>query len=680
MNILLTPARIGSVEIANRIVMPPMTTRTADEDGYVTDDTVAYYLARARGGVGLITVEMASPEKVGRHRRREVGIYDDRFLPGLTRLVAEIHRAGAKASIQLGHGGGHTRIDICGETPIAPSAIPHPVYETTFETIVPEEMSKARIDATIAAHAAAAARARNAGFDCVEIHAAHGYLISQFHAPFENRRSDAYGGSLENRARFGLEVLRAVKAAVPGMPVVYRLSVEDFFAGGLTFGEGRRIALWAAQAGADALHVTAGHYRSLPSAQIVLPPMTMPDATFLDFAAEVKRAVRVPVIAVGRLGDPATATAAVADGKADFVALGRTLIADPQWVEKLRRGEPIRRCLACNTCINEMRGGARIGCVVNGAAGRETIFAEPHPPRGERIAVIGAGPAGLTYASLVAEGNTVTVFEKEPRAGGAFRYAGKAPLFQEVAASEQSFERYIADLVAACIRKGVDIPLRDRRHHPPGRARAVRPAGDRDRRRLPLRPRSDRDRDARSGRRALARRVPPAIRAAVSRLVLLPRPPRNGRALQAIGEARPNRHGHRRRRSRRQEQAGDRRRVRGRAARSRAGIGSRLGWRRFSWPACALPWPSILAATVVILLRLGRSTLAVIAVGLAVAAAHRPEDFRADRRDFGALALVVDDFARSRFHFAEQPGVAGDALDAAAGLADPDRGRAGRRE
>jgi dimethylglycine catabolism A len=457
MNILLTPARIGSVEIRNRIVMPPMTTRTADEEGYVTDDTLAYYLARARGGVGLITIEMASPEKAGRHRRREVGIYDDRFLPGLTRLVEEIHRTGAKASIQLGHGGGHTRMDICGETPIAPSAIPHPVYETTFETIVPEEMTKARIDATIAAHAAAAVRARTAGFDCVEVHAAHGYLISQFHAPFENRRSDMYGGSLENRARFGLEVLRAVKAAVPGMPVVYRLSVEDFFPGGLPFDEGRQIAVWAAQAGADALHVTAGHYRSLPSAQVVLPPMTFPDATFLDFAASVKRAVRVPVIAVGRLGDPATATAAVASGKTDFIALGRTLIADPQWVEKLSRDEPIRRCLACNTCINEMRGGARIGCVVNGAAGRETMFADPHPPRGERIAVIGAGPAGLTYASLVADGNQVTVFEKDARAGGAFRYAGKAPLFQEVAANEHSFERYVADLVAACLRKGVEF-------------------------------------------------------------------------------------------------------------------------------------------------------------------------------------------------------------------------------
>jgi 2,4-dienoyl-CoA reductase-like NADH-dependent reductase (Old Yellow Enzyme family) len=455
MNILLTPARIGPVEIPNRIVMPPMTTRTADAEGFVTEDTLAYYLARARGGVGLITIEMASPEKAGRHRRHEIGIYDDCFLPGLTRLVDQLHRAGAKVSIQLGHGGGHTRIDICGETPIAPSAIPHPVYETTFETIVPEAMTKARIEQTIAAHAAAAIRAQKAGFDCVEVHAAHGYLISQFHAPFENRRTDEYGGTLENRARFGLDVLRAVKAAIHGMPVVYRLSVEDYFPGGLPYNEGRQIAIWAAQAGADALHVTAGHYRSLPSAQIVLPPMSMPDATFLHYAAAVKKAVQVPVIAVGRLGDPTMATEAVANGATDFIALGRTLVADPQWVEKLRRDEPIRRCLACNTCINEMRGGARIGCVVKGAACRETQFANARPPRGEQIAVIGAGPAGLTYASLVADGNQVTVFEKAERPGGAFRYAGKAPLFQEVEANEKSFERYVADLTTACVRKGV---------------------------------------------------------------------------------------------------------------------------------------------------------------------------------------------------------------------------------
>src|SRR5690242_6173115 len=457
MNILLTAARIGPVEIKNRIVMPPMTTRTADDEGFVTEDCIAYYLARVEGGTGLITVEMASPEKAGRHRRREIGIYDDRFIPGLERLTDAIHRGGAKASIQLGHAGGHTRIDICGETPIAPSAIAHPVYETTFETIVPQEMTKARIEETIAVHVAAARRARTAGFDCVEIHAAHGYLISQFHAPFENRRNDEYGGALENRARFGLDVLRAVKSAVPDIAVVYRLSVEDFFPGGLRFAEGRQIAIWAAAAGADAPHVTAGHYRSLPSAQVVLPPMNFSDATFLDYAADIKKRISVPVIAVGRLGDPATAERAVDQGKVDFIALGRTLIAEPQWVEKVRRGEPIRRCLSCNTCINEMRGGARIGCVVNGAAGRETLFAAPQIPQEQRIAVIGAGPAGLTYASLVADGNHVTLFEKAAEPGGAFKFAAKAPLFQEVETEARSFTRYVADLVAACRAKGVQF-------------------------------------------------------------------------------------------------------------------------------------------------------------------------------------------------------------------------------
>src|ERR1700741_1733403 len=176
MSILLTPARIGGVEIKNRIIMPPMTTRLADDEGHVTDDTVAYYMARVRGGVGLITVEMASPERAGRHRRRELRLYDDPVLPGLGALVDAIHAGGAKASIQLGHGGGHTRRDICGETPVAPSAIPHPVYEKTFETIIPEEMTKARIDACAAAFAVAARRAQQAGFDCVEIHGAHGYL------------------------------------------------------------------------------------------------------------------------------------------------------------------------------------------------------------------------------------------------------------------------------------------------------------------------------------------------------------------------------------------------------------------------------------------------------------------------------------------------------------------------
>jgi 2,4-dienoyl-CoA reductase-like NADH-dependent reductase (Old Yellow Enzyme family) len=399
---------------------------------------------------------MASPTRAGRHRRREPGIHDDRFLPGLKWLAAAIHSGGARASIQIGHAGGHTRADICEETPVAPSSVRHAVFEVTGETVIPKEMTLADIEFTIAGFAAAARRAEEAGFDCIEIHGAHGYLISQFLNPTENLRTDAYGGALENRARFGLEVIAAVRNAV-SIPVIFRLSVEDYFPGGLVFAEGRQVAIMAARAGADALHITAGHYRSLPSAARMIPPMEYPDATFLSFAAGVRQEVKAPVIAVGRLGDPAAARDAVASGKADFVALGRALIADPEWVEKLARSEPARHCIACNTCVNEMRSGARIQCVVNPAAGNEARYAAARLPQGERIAVIGAGPAGLTYAHLVAGGNRVTVFERETTAGGMFRLAGKAPLFQDVTAKQAVFDRYIEGMVAACMHQGAIV-------------------------------------------------------------------------------------------------------------------------------------------------------------------------------------------------------------------------------
>jgi 2,4-dienoyl-CoA reductase-like NADH-dependent reductase (Old Yellow Enzyme family) len=451
---LFSPGHIGAVEIPNRIVMPSMTTRSADADGFVTDDTIAYFVARARGGTGLVTVEMASPEKAGRHRHHELGIYDDRFLPGLKRLVRAIRDAGARTAIQLGHGGGHTRRDICGETPVAPSAVPHTVFEHTMETIVPEAMNRARVVEAIDAFVAAAKRAQEAGFDCVEIHAAHGYLISQFLCPAENKRNDEYGGPLENRARFGLDILRGIKAEAPGVAVIFRLTVEDFFADGMPLRDGIQVAEWAAVSGADAVHVSAGHYRSEPPTMMI-PPMAFPDAPFLDFAAQVKARVRVPVIAVGRLGDPNTARAAIADGKADFIALGRSLLADEAWPNKVRAGAPVRRCLACNSCINGMRGGDKLGCIVNPVAGRERDFANSKPRRGETIAVVGAGPAGLAYASLVAADNKVTVFERAEAAGGAFRLAGKAPLFQDVEAAEKSLLTHITSLEDMCREYGV---------------------------------------------------------------------------------------------------------------------------------------------------------------------------------------------------------------------------------
>jgi dimethylglycine catabolism A len=452
---LFDPITIGGVRLRNRTLLPSMTTRLADDIGFVTDATVAYYRARAEGGVGLITVEMASPELAGKHRFRELGIYDDRFLPGLRRLVDTLHAAGAAVSIQLGHGGSRARSVVSGTSPVAPSAVPTPVFEIEAELAVPEAATAERLEQTIAAYVAAARRAQQAGFDVVELHGAHGYLISQFLSPMENTREDRYGGSLENRARFGLEILRRIKAEVPGLPVIFRIGVEDFFPGGLTVDEGIEVGRWAARDGADAVSVTAGHYRSLPAAERMIPPMAYPPATFLSYAARMKQVVDVPVIGVGRLGDPEVAARAVSEGQVDVVALGRPLIADPGWVAKAQAGEPVRRCLACNHCITNMRSGAQLSCVVNPETGRELEFADARARTGRRIVVLGAGPAGLSYASLVAEGNEVTVLDRADRSGGAFRLTGLAPGFNDVAAAESTFTAYIQELERDCRRKGV---------------------------------------------------------------------------------------------------------------------------------------------------------------------------------------------------------------------------------
>ena len=456
---LFSPGRIGPVEIRNRIVMPPMTTRLADAQGFATDATLAWYGARAAGGTGLVTVEMSSVETSGKHRAHELGINHDRFVPGLTRLARAIQDRGARASIQIGHAGGHTREDICGESPIAPSALPHYVYEVTGATIVPLEMTHDRIAQTTRAFAEAAARARRAGFDCVELHGAHGYLLSQFLCPRENIRTDDYGGSLENRARFALGIVRAVREAVPDAGLIYRMSADDLFPGGFTQDEGMQLARWVQAAGADAIHVSAGHYRSLPSPDVISAPMSYPDGNFLHFARAVKAIVTVPVIAVGRLGDPDLARGVIESGQADFVSLGRTLIADPQWAAKVASGRAVRPCLACNTCANEMRSGAAMGCVVNAAAARELSLAPGEVGPRKRIAVIGAGPAGLSYAHLAAARHDVTLFERGSVPGGAFLLTGKAPLFQDVVAAESTFARYVSQMLQACHEAGVDVRL-----------------------------------------------------------------------------------------------------------------------------------------------------------------------------------------------------------------------------
>src|SRR5215813_4841145 len=250
MSTLFEPIVLRGVDIPNRIVMPSMTTRLATAEGAITAELIRYYEARAEGGAGLITVEMCSPAAAGRHRKHELGILHDGFVPGLRELTSRIKAAGARAAIQIGHAGGHTREDVTGVPPVAPSALPHQVQEVDVRTVVPLALSRDGIDAVVAAFAEAAERAKRAGFDVVEIHGAHGYLIAQFLSPLDNHRTDEYGGSLRHRARVALEVLAACRQRLGDFPLVFRYSADEYAPGGLTLDEACELAPWLVEGGA----------------------------------------------------------------------------------------------------------------------------------------------------------------------------------------------------------------------------------------------------------------------------------------------------------------------------------------------------------------------------------------------------------------------------------------------
>ena len=459
---LFDPITIRGTEIRNRIVMPSMTTRLAAPDGGVTPELIQYFLARAEGGAGLITVEMCSPHPAGRHRARELGISDDRFVPGLRELTSRLRAAGSRVSVQIGHAGGHTRQDVTGHPPVAPSAVPHIVQEVDTRRVVPEELTRDGIRVVVHAFAEAAERAKSAGFDAVEVHGAHGYLIAQFLSPLDNRRGDEYGGPLRNRARFALEVVEACRRRVGDFPLVFRLSADEYAPGGFVVAEAREVAGWLVEAGVDVLHVSAGCYRSLPSGAVMIPPMSYPGGVFLHLARAIKAVVPVPVIAVGRLHDPAIAAMAVSEGHADMVALGRQLIADPEWPRKVREGraDEIRPCIACNTCVDGMREGDRIKCLVNPRAGREGQGRAGGADRARRILVVGGGPAGMEAARRLAErGHRVLLVERRRELGGQLRLAARAPLFQNVETSAPVVLQLVEFLARQLVPAGVDVRL-----------------------------------------------------------------------------------------------------------------------------------------------------------------------------------------------------------------------------
>ena len=447
---LFSRGRIGRVTLKNRIVMAPMEKNLADPTGAVTPRYIDYCEARAAGGAALILLESMFVAAAGRNHRFQLGLHDDALVPGYRRLVDACHRHGALVGCELEFAGRETSSAITGMEPVAPSAVPCTVLTGGD---VPRALTVDEIQALVRAFAEAACRAVAAGFDVIELHGAHGYLLGQFLSPWTNRRDDEYGGDFERRLRFPLEVIAAVRAAVDDdVPLLYRLSADEKIEGGLTLDDAVRIAPRLQAAGIDALDVSAGIYES---AIWIVQPMEVPPACLAPLAREIKRAVTIPVCVAGRITDPRDAERVLADGDADFVSLGRALHADPEWPAKVRdkREDEICPCLGCLTCSDLLGRNEPVLCLANTRTARERPYATRPARSRDRIVVVGAGPAGLEAARVLAlRGHTVIVFDRAAEPGGQLLMSRLVPGRSELAG-------LAAYLASEAVRAGAELRL-----------------------------------------------------------------------------------------------------------------------------------------------------------------------------------------------------------------------------
>jgi 2,4-dienoyl-CoA reductase-like NADH-dependent reductase (Old Yellow Enzyme family)/thioredoxin reductase len=423
---LLSPITIKTMELANRVVLPPMGTNLGNPDGSVSEANLAYLKRMARGGAGLIIIEVCAVHPSAPSIDRELCVYEDRFIPGLRRLAEIAYAAGSKIALQLHHAGRESLYLLKQKKAIAPSPIRSLVFGLT-----PREMTLDDIKEIIAAFGTAAVRAREAGFDAVEVHGAHGYLLTQFLSALCNQRTDEYGGSLANRARFIVEVLQEVRQRVgEDFPISLRISAEESIKGGYTVEDIQPILPAFVRAGADIIHASLGTHGS--PGGITSAPLEYDPGFNAWRAKKVKEVVNVPVIAVGRFTEPALADEVIGRGEADLVAFGRQFLTDPDFLFKAREGRPedIRKCIACNQgCIERLiLGEGMIRCAINPETGQETVYPQGAAAVNRNVWVIGAGPGGLTAAYEAARrGHKVTLFEKEKTAGGQLRFVSKSP-------------------------------------------------------------------------------------------------------------------------------------------------------------------------------------------------------------------------------------------------------------
>ena len=429
---LLAPGKLAGLMLKNKMILPAMGTNYANNDGTVSQRFTDYYAARAKGGFALIVIEVAAVDPLGKAVGNEAGIWDDYQIPGWKKLVEELHSHDTKVFLQLHHAGRQTSAAVIGEPPVAPSPIPCPMIQE-----LPRELTVEETFAIIDKYRDAAVRAKAAGFDGVELHGAHGYLIAQFMSPDANKRFDEFGGDFIGRMKFPTEIVKRIKQACgKDFPVTIKVSGDEHVHGGRTIQETRAVARQLEEAGIDAIEISLGSYASL--AYISGPGGALPPGYNVADAAAVKQSVKIPVIAVGRIADPFIAEDILQSGKADFVAIGRAAIADPDFPNKIAEYNlaEISPCLGCNQgCMGQVLDPEimEVGCLVNpftGFEGSRQVLSTDQP---KRVMVVGAGPGGLAAAWIAAKrGHKVTCYDKEKILGGQFRVAGIPPGKQDL--------------------------------------------------------------------------------------------------------------------------------------------------------------------------------------------------------------------------------------------------------
>lgn len=445
---MLEPGKIGTMTTKNRVIFPAMGTMYADSEGFVTDRMINYYAARARGGCGLIIVEFTAVNRSGKGAYTP-GAFDDKFIPGLTRLARAIREAGGKSCLQIAHPGRQQNSVSTGMPIVAPSPIPCPLCQE-----MPRELTTEEVKCFVSDFGDAALRAKKSGFDAVEIHGAHGYLINQFMSPYSNKRTDEYGGSFLNRARFALEVINNVREKVgPDFPVLYKIGAEELVQGGLTIEDAIEVAKIIEKAGIDALTVSMGVYETV---RYSVQPIDVPVAFNMENASVIKSVVSIPVAAIGRINDTLIAEKILDEGKADYVAIGRGQIADPEFVNKTMRGDidEIVKCVGClQGCGDNASFGLPITCLRNPSAGLENEYIVKPAQVKKKILIVGGGPAGLEAATtLKKRGHDVVLYEKSSNLGGQFYVAGISPRKQEISDAALQMGRIAK-------RQGVEINL-----------------------------------------------------------------------------------------------------------------------------------------------------------------------------------------------------------------------------